>query len=111
LLSPPRFRPDLVGHASGDVVVSGSQIRHRSSNASGLPGDRIQMIDGVLRINSDPVKRDVDISRGRRGRPSRMSSAAGASSSVGYATLDLIDSRFYDSTRPTVPPASLLHDG
>ena len=45
----------------------------------GLPGDRIQMIDGVLHINGEPVKRERD--RGFHRRPRR--AAAPRASSAG----------------------------
>src|SRR5271155_5490139 len=74
----------------------------------GLPGDRIQMIDGVLNINGEPVKRErVDdfvtdddgavqhVKRYRETLPN----------GVIYTTLDLTDNGFYDNTQVyTVPP-------
>jgi signal peptidase I len=74
----------------------------------GLPGDRIQMIDGVLQINGQPVKHErIDdfvteqdgavkhIKRYRETLPS----------GVSYTVLDLIDNGFLDNTPVyTVPP-------
>jgi signal peptidase I len=75
----------------------------------GLPGDRIQMIDGVLHINGQPVKRErvedfvetdesgrlVRVKRWRETLPN----------GVSYTTLDLVDNGFYDNTPVyTVPP-------
>jgi signal peptidase I len=74
----------------------------------GLPGDRIQMIDGVLNINGEPVKREriddfVTDEDGavQRIKQYRETLPNGAS----YATLDLTDHGFYDNTQVyTVPP-------
>jgi signal peptidase I len=75
----------------------------------GLPGDRIQMIEGVLHINGQPVKREriddfieneeggqaVRVKRWRETLPS----------GVSYTTLDLIDNGFHDNTSVyEVPP-------
>jgi signal peptidase I len=71
----------------------------------GLPGDHIQMINGVLQINGQPVKHErVDdfvgddgghIKRYRETLPN----------GVAYATLDLTENGFYDNTQIySVPP-------
>ena len=68
----------------------------------GLPGDRIQMIHGVLHINSAPVKREriddfieTDASgRTTRGKQWRETLPNG----VAHLTLDLVDEGFYDNT-------------
>src|SRR5690242_16822533 len=61
-LSPPIFSGRIMGSMPerGDVVV----FRLPKDDATdyikrviGLPGDRIQMVDGVLHINGQPVKR------------------------------------------------------
>ena len=46
----------------------------------GLPGDRIQMIDGVLHINGEPVKREriEDFIENEEGGAHRRASSAGA---------------------------------
>ena len=82
----------------------------------GLPGDRIQMIEGLLHINGEPVKREriedfVD-DRGRR-RTTRVKRwRETLPNGVSYTTLDLIDNGFYDNTPVyVVPPGQLLHDG
>jgi signal peptidase I len=75
----------------------------------GLPGDRIQMIDGVLNINGEPVKRvriddfvsddDGAVQRVKRYRET-------LPNGVTYTTLDLTDNGFYDNTQVyTVPPS------
>lgn len=74
----------------------------------GLPGDRIQMIDGVLQINGQPVKHEriddfvteVDgaVKRIKRYRET-------LPNGVSYTVLGLTDNGFYDNTPIyTVPP-------
>jgi signal peptidase I len=82
----------------------------------GLPGDRIQMIGGVLHINDVPVKREriddfvdtdengatVRIKRWRETLPN----------GVSYTTLELIENGFYDNTPVyEVPPAHFFMMG
>ena len=75
----------------------------------GLPGDRIQMIDGVLHINGDPVKREriedfVETEEGTRtSRIKRWRETL--PNGVSYTTLDLVDNGFYDNTDEYVVPA------
>jgi signal peptidase I len=75
----------------------------------GLPGDRIQMIHGLLHINGTPVKREkiADIvetdasGRTTRGKQWRETLPNGAT----HVTLDLVDEGFYDNTAVyAVPP-------
>jgi signal peptidase I len=75
----------------------------------GLPGDRVQMIHGLLHINETPVKREriedvteTDASgRMTRGKQWRETLPNGAS----YVTLDLVDEGYYDNTPVyAVPP-------
>src|SRR6201993_2959568 len=60
--SPPVFSGRIVGQPvdRGDVVVfrlpKDDSIDY-IKRVIGLPGDRIQMVDGVLNINGEPVKR------------------------------------------------------
>jgi signal peptidase I len=77
----------------------------------GLPGDRLQLIHGLLHINGTPVKRqqiedflDTDASgRSTRGKQWRETLPNGAS----YVALDLVDEGFYDNTAVfTVPPGN-----
>jgi len=75
----------------------------------GLPGDKIQMIDGVLNINGTPIKREraedfvgtedgPGIKRIKRWKET-------LPNGVVYYTLDLVDNSFYDNTPVyTVPP-------
>jgi signal peptidase I len=75
----------------------------------GLPGDRIQMIKGVLYINDVPVKReriddfvDTDAS-GTTMRVKRWRETL--PNGVSYATLELVENGFYDNTPVyEVPP-------
>jgi signal peptidase I len=75
----------------------------------GLPGDRIQMIGGVLHINGQPVKRErIDDfveteADGTTTRTKRWLETL--PNSVSYTTLNLIDNGFYSNTQLyEVPP-------
>ena len=120
-LSPPLFSGRVFGSQPerGDVVVfrlpkdtSTDYIKR----VIGLPGDRIQMIDGVLNINGTPVKREraedyietdegprpVNVKRWRETLPN----------GVSYYTLDLVDNGFADNTQVyTVPPGEYFMMG
>src|SRR6266480_3515587 len=92
--SPPLFSGRILAREPqrGDVVVfrlpkddSVDYIKR----VIGFPGDRIQMIGGLLHINGQPVK------RGRETLPN----------GVSYTTLDRIENGVYDDTPVyTVPP-------
>jgi signal peptidase I len=75
----------------------------------GLPGDRIQMIGGVLHINGEPVKRErVDdyIETEEAGRTQRVKRwRETLPNGVVYTTLDLVDNGFYDNTQVYTVPA------
>ena len=67
----------------------------------GLPGDRVQMLEGVLHINGQPVKREqiadfVDHEEGRTTRVKRWRETL--PNGVSYTTLDMVDNGFYDTT-------------
>jgi signal peptidase I len=108
--SPPLFSGRIFGSepARGDVVVfrlpkddSVDYIKR----VIGLPGDRIQMIDGLLHINGVPVKRErvgnfVDDETGRSVRRWRETLPNG----VSYETLDLDDNGYLDNTQEYVVP-------
>jgi len=71
----------------------------------GLPGDRIQMIGGLLHINGTPVKREsisdfLDDESGGAVRRWRETLPNG----VSYETLDLQDNGFLDNTEESVVP-------
>ena len=107
------------GPQRGDVVV----FRLPRDNSTdyikrviGLPGDRIQMIDGVLNINGEPVKREraedfvgtedgPGIKRIKRWKET-------LPNGVVYYTLDLVDNSFLrQHTGLHRAGEQLLHDG
>ena len=111
--SPPIFSGRIIGQPvdRGDVVVfrlPKDDTTDYIKRVIGLPGDRIQMIDGVLNINGAPIKRtriedfvtddDGAVQRVRRYRET-------LPNGVVYTTLDLTENGFYDNTQVyTVPP-------
>lgn len=112
-LSPPIFSGRIFGSAPerGDVVVfrlPKDDSTDYIKRVIGLPGDRIQMIDGVLNINGQPVRREraedfVDEEGGRTVRIKRWRELL--PNGVSYNTLDLQDNGFLDNTQVyTVPP-------
>jgi len=99
--------------AAGDIVV----YLHPKDNSRlhvhrliGIAGDRIQVVNGHLHINAQPVKRErvedfetVEGGRALRIKRWRETLPNGAS----YNTIDLIDNSFFDNTPIyTVPPES-----
>jgi signal peptidase I len=112
--SPPLFSGRIFGSQPdrGDIVV----FRLPKDDATdyikrviGLPGDRIQMIEGVLHINGQPVKRErIDdfVETEESGRTVRVKRwRETLPNGVSYTTLDLIDSGFYDNTPIYAVPA------
>jgi signal peptidase I len=95
----------------GDMVVFGLpkdiSIKY-AKRIVGLPGDRIQMIGGVLTINGQPVRRErtEDFITEDDGVVQRIKQYRETMpNSVTYNTLDLTENGFYDNTPPyTVPP-------
>ena len=83
----------------------------------GLPGDSIQMIDGVLHINGTAGQ--ARARRGLRRRARRARAHAPVKrwketlpNGVSYYTLDLVDNGFSDNTPGLhVPRRPLFHDG
>ena len=112
--SPPLFSGRILGGEvhRGDVVVfrlPKDDLIDYIKRVVGLPGDRIQVIDGVLNVNGQPVKREHiddyvtdDDGVVQRVKQYRETLPNG----VTYTTLDLTDNGFYDNTPVyTVPPA------
>jgi signal peptidase I len=110
--SPPIFSGRIFASPvhRGDVVVF--RLPRDTSidyikRVVGLPGDHIQMMDGVLHINGVAVKRqriadfvtddDGVVQRVKRYRET-------LPSGVSYTTLDLTDNGFYDNTPVYVVP-------
>jgi len=119
--SPPLFSGRVLAREPqrGDVAVfrlpKDDSIDY-IKRVIGLPGDRIQMIDGLLHINGQPVKREqmadyvdaedpahpVRVKRWREILPN----------GVTYTTLDRVDNGFYDNTPVyTVPPGHFFMMG
>jgi len=113
--SPPLFSGRLPGDWlpwRGDVVVfrlpkdtSTDYIKR----VIGLPGDKIQVIDGDVNINGVPIKREpapawVDIEEGVHEAPVKRWKET-LPNGVSFYTLDLVDNGFADNTQVyTVPP-------
>ena len=98
--SGPKQGDIVVFHLPKDNLISLKRL-------IGLPGDRIQMINGLLHINGQPVKREriddyVEEDGGRTLRIKRWRETL--PNSVSHETLDMIDNGFYDNTQVyTVP--------
>jgi signal peptidase I len=112
--SPPLFPGRIwAGQPNrGDVVVfrlPKDDSTDYIKRVIGMPGDRIQMIDGVLHINGEPVKREriedfIETEEGTRAtRVKRWRETL--PNGVSYTTLDLVDSGFYDNTPVYQVPA------
>ena len=119
-LSPRLFSGRILGSEPqrGDVVVfrlPKDDSTDYIKRVIGLPGDRIQMIDGVLNINEQPVKREriddfIDEDGGRTMRVKRWRETL--PNGVSYNTLDLQDNGFLDNTQVyTVPPGHFFMMG
>jgi len=112
--SPPIFSGRILASPPdrGDVVVfrlPKDDSTDYIKRVIGLPGDRIQMIDGVLHINGQAVRREriedyIETEEGERtSRVKRWRETL--PNGVSYTTLDLIDNGFYDNTQEyLVPP-------
>jgi signal peptidase I len=107
--SPPLFSGRVFASEPrrGDVVVFRLPKNDLDfvKRIVGLPGDRIQMINGVLQINGQPVKHErIDDFVGDDGVRVK-SYRETLPNGVVYTTLDLTDNGFYDNTQVyTVPP-------
>jgi signal peptidase I len=112
--SPPLFSGRVFGSEPkrGDIVVfrlpKDDSIDY-IKRVIGLPGDTIQVIDGVLQINGQPVKREraedyVDPDQGPV--PVRVKRwHETLPNGVSYYTLQQHETSFYDNTPPYVVPA------
>jgi len=114
-LSPPIFSGRIPGGFAperGDVVVfrlprdpSTDYIKR----VIGLPGDRIQVIDGVVHINGTPINREPappwnDVEEGVR-EPAVKRWKETLPNGVSYYVIDLVENGFADNTQVyTVPP-------
>ncbi len=113
-LSPPLFSGRIMASEPqrGDVVVfrlPKDDSTDYIKRVIGLPGDRIQMIEGRLHINGQPVQRErlddyieteegpraTRVKRWRETLPNGMS----------YTTLDLVENGFHDNTKVYDVPA------
>src|SRR3974377_1500973 len=105
--SPPLFSGRIWASPPerGDVVVfrlPKDDTTDYIKRGIGLPHDRIQMIDGVLHINGQPIKREriedfVESEEGSRvTRVKRWRETL--PNGVSYTRLDLVDNGFYDNT-------------
>ena len=113
--SPPLFSGRILGSPPqrGDVVVfrlPRDDSTDYIKRVIGLPGDRIQMIHGVLNINGEPVKREriddfVETTEGGNAPPVRRWRET-LPNGVSYTTLDLYDEGFWDNTGVYVVPPS-----
>ena len=114
-LSPPIYDGRLPGGFTperGDVVVfrlpkdtSTDYIKR----VIGLPGDKIQVIDGVVNINGVPVKRArvtdfIEKEEGTRDTPVKRWKET-LPNGVSFETLDLVDNGFADNTQVYTVPA------
>ena len=114
-LSPPIFSGRLPSGwlpERGDVVVfrlpkdpSTDYIKR----VIGLPGDKIQVIDGVVNINGAPVKRErapdyIETEEGTRDAPVKRWKET-LPNGVTYYSLDLVDNGFADNTQVYTVPA------
>src|SRR5262249_40578746 len=95
----------------GDVVVFRSPKAPDTDFVKrlvGLPGERIQMINGVLHINGTPVRREqiedfVDTEDGKTVRVKRWRETL--PNGVSHETIDLMDNGYYDNTPEFEVPA------
>jgi signal peptidase I len=112
--SPPLFEGRIWAEEPkrGDVVVFKLPRDNETDYIKrliGLPGDRIQMIDGVLQINGEPVPKvrvDDFVTTDRDGQQMRVPRYRETlPNGVSYQVLDLVDGGFGDNTPVYQVPA------
>jgi signal peptidase I len=111
--SPPLFSGRIFGSnpARGDIVVfrlPKDDSTDYIKRVIGLPGDRIQVLEGQLHINGQPVKREriddfVETEEGRTQHIARWRETL--PNGVTYTTLDLQPNGYYDNTNVYTVPA------
>ena len=114
--SPPLFSGRIFGSepTRGDIVVfrlPKDDSTDYIKRVIGLPGDRIRMIDGLLHINGQPVKRERlsdfvgedPCGSDAQARVKRWKETL--PNGVSYETLDCVDVGFYDNTNVYTVPA------
>jgi signal peptidase I len=112
-LSPPLFSGRVFASEPqlGDVVVfrlPRDDSTDYIKRVTGLPGDTVQMLGGVLQINGQPVKREriADLVETEGTRTSRAKQwRETLPNGVSYTTLDLVDNGLYDNTQVYQVPA------
>jgi len=121
-LSPPIFSGRIFGSepSRGDIVVfrlPKDDTTDYIKRVIGLPGDRIQMKDGLLYINEKPVQRErmsdfigEDVCPEPTPRVKRWRETL--PNGISYETLDCVDNGYYDNTNVyTVPPGNFFMMG
>jgi signal peptidase I len=111
--SPPIFNGRILSRPveRGDVVVfrlPKDDSTDYIKRVVGLPGDRIQMIGGVLNINGQPVKREriEDFTSDEDSAPQPIKQYRETlPNGVTYTTLDLVENGFLDNTQVYAVPA------
>jgi signal peptidase I len=112
--SPPLFSGRIwsADPQRGDVVVFRLPKDDRVDyikRVVGLPGDRIQMINGLLHINGAPVKREriedfIDTDESGKARPVKRWRET-LPNGVSYTTIEMLENGFYANTPVYEVPA------
>jgi signal peptidase I len=112
--SPPLFSGRIwsADPERGDVVVfrlPKDDAVDYTKRVVGLPGDRIQMINGLLHINGAPVKREriedfIDTDESGKARPVKRWRET-LPNGVSYTTIEMLENGFYANTPVYEVPA------